>query len=99
MEKHIKQIEKIILENEKVCIFSDNDEIFNYLPSGKNIIHEQTGVQDMTQWKQRRSSSHIAMQHIVKLGKCKKIYVTRGGFWKLAKAFVNKDLIVGDISG
>jgi hypothetical protein len=98
VDTHIKQIEKIISENEKVCIFSDSDELFKYLPTGKNIIHEKTGVEDMTKYKQRRSISDITVQHIVKLGKCKKIYVTNGGFWKLPKAFVNKNLLVNHLT-
>lgn len=98
LNKYINKIEKIISENEKVCIFSDTDKIFNHLPSGKNIIHEKTGVRDMTSWIQRKASSHIAVDHIVKIGKCKQVYTTKGGFCKLAKAFVNKNLPITNIS-
>lgn len=94
LKENLKYIEKIVSENEKVCIFSDTDLIFDYLPTGPNIIHEKSGANDMENHLQRKKCFEITVHQLVKIGKCKEVYVTNGFFWQSAKALVNKNIIV-----
>jgi hypothetical protein len=91
---YIDRIEKIIKYNKKVCIFSDSDGIFDYLPVGENVIHEKPGCLNMELNENRDFFLEKTVHDIVKMGKCKELYITMGSFWNLAKTFVDKNLIV-----
>jgi hypothetical protein len=91
---YIDKIKRIIKDNKKVCIFSDSDGIFDYLPIENDIIHEKPGCLNMELNKNRDLFLEKTVHDIVKMGKCKELYVTVGSFWELAKVFVDKNLIV-----
>jgi hypothetical protein len=97
LKNYLPSIEKVIEDNEKVSIFSDYDEIYNHLPCGEEVYHEYTGAFCMDHPLCRRDYLRETINDIVKMGKCKRLYATRGSFWKLPKMFVNRELPVIDL--
>lgn len=89
---NIKKIRKVINDNDKVCIFSDTDLLFQFLPFGDNIIHEHTGCLFLENPDTRAYFLRETIYDIIKMARCKKVYYTNGFFWKLAIAFVNNNL-------
>lgn len=93
-DSYIQTIKKIIHNNKKVCIFSDTDGVFDYLPIQDGIIHEKPGCLNMENKKNRNIFLEKTIHDLVKMGKCKELYVTKGNFWQIAGGLVNEKLIV-----